>query len=191
MYQDHDGNHIPEVDGSAYMKQQYISYPLRASELSVKKKAKYDKGDKIILPYDMITRYICIKTDVFVLKLTNPRNNIIAYAGVLDFTAPRRVAYVPSSIFNDLALNDSDRLNTYHCKLPACTSVTMLAPKEFTDPVSVLEYLLTGHTVLYNDKKITIQIFDMKFTFTVTKVEPESPALLTNSDIKLNITQDE
>ena len=157
--------------------------------LSKSKIIKYNKGDKIILPYSFLNKCNNIKQTDFVFQLTNFKNNKKIYVGVIDFICNDDIIFIPSWILTFLNINANDNIYLSN-NIPIinkATSITIKSPDNILNPLSVLEYLLRNMTLLYKNFIIKDTIFDKQINFIITDIEPSSPALIMNIDINLNI----
>jgi hypothetical protein len=166
---------------------QFICVDYIDSGLDNKQIFKYNSGDKIILPVNMLKHFSHLNQSIFTLKLSNPKYSTEVHVGVLDFLAPDRIAYIPSWIMHDLCACSGDKLDVDIVDLQKATKVCFKVSKNLLDPKSCLEYLLSKHVILYTNKILKAKIFDKEFVFTVENIEPTSPVIICNSDVELQI----
>lgn len=146
-------------------------------------------GDKIILPHELVHHFSNLSDHVFVLKLTVPKKKTEIYVGILDFATDPHMVFVPNWIYNDLGISDDK--NRIHCDLiqpPKATKIIVKNINSIDDlnAHKILEYILTKHTVVYINKKISVDFLDANYTFIIDQVFPESPALIVDCDIELD-----
>lgn len=166
---------------------QYMVFRFSESHLPLKKQLKYGNGDKIILPQNDLHSFSSLAQKVYTLQLCNPKcykDKIVA--GVLDFDAPDKIAFVPDWIMDALCLNSGDKMNADPIVLKPITEVTFKFPPDIIDPKAVLEYLLSKHAVLYENKKIKVNMFEKEYIFQVVHIVPKYGTIC-NADITLNL----
>lgn len=178
----------------SYFMKQFVCVDFLDSDIEVKDALKYQSGDKIILPANMLQHFSHLSQTIYILKLTNPSLKEIderiqpVYAGVIDFTAPDRLMYLPSWMMQRLCCYSGDKIDVDIVTPEKATKVTFKVPSDILDPKASLEYLLSKHTVLYENKEISTRIFEKEYVFQVLKIEPTSPAIICNADVELEIS---
>lgn len=214
--QNHNNNHIqnrnqimrqPQININKdtiiykkYFSTEFICNSMYMSELSLRKMIKYESSDKVILPTNTITRFTENSNDnIYIIKLTNPKEHKFTFVGIGEFTAPDHIIYIPEWIKTILKVKNGDRIYTDALSVPKASYIKFKMCDELSNIINtmdeshkinikaILEFTLQNHCVIFLDKKINIKMFDKEWYFTVVEMLPANIGSIVDSDVKFDL----
>lgn len=172
---------------------EFIGQSVNLSPFTEKEKKFYQNSDKIILPQSSITQLAQVDSKLYVLRVVHPKTKKITFVCASDFSAPERTMYVPDWVLASLGGSSGDRLFVDLIKIPVATEVTVKVPLGFqklSNPMSIIEYCLRNHSIMFKAKKFSINMFEKVYTFEIVNMKPANIGNIANADVKLSIIEE-
>jgi ubiquitin fusion degradation protein 1 len=176
-----------------FFQKEYVCLSInQKTSMSKSRISKLDAGDKIILPpsaLDLLTKFNAQTPFTFVLR--NKKNdNEIVYAGVIEFTAPEKIVYVPSWMMSILKIQNKTKLFVDSVNIPKATNVVFKVGSiiaEKTNPTDILEYVLRDKLILHEDMVLYISFLDKIICIEVQKTNPSYYVRINDVDLEYSI----
>ena len=122
----------------------------------------------------------------------------MAYASVLEFTAPAAAALVPLSILESISAREGDEVILESTRLRKATSV-MIQPADSRwfleipdeeERKALLEFSLLGHQFLRRGQKLKVEYLGKQYALHVRDTQPDETVLITDTDLSTQITNE-
>jgi hypothetical protein len=178
---------------STNFSKEFFADDINSSLLSTKDKIFYQKSDKVILPLKSLEYLANSNSDLYVLRVTNPKTSKYTFVCASSFTAPIHKMYVPSWVLHTTDTHIGDKLYADLISVPIITHVTIKVPKIFSkisNSQSIIEYSLRNHSILFLQKKIQVKLFDKIFDFEIISLKPANIGNITNADVNLELIEE-
>ncbi|CEP01449.1 hypothetical protein PBRA_002055 [Plasmodiophora brassicae] len=151
----------------------------RALPMAFANKDHLEMGNKVILPPSALARLTRSNVEYpMMFSLVNESNSLNTHVGVIEFSAPEGIAYIPLTAMNSLGLTTDQRATFTSTVLPKGTYVKIQphATKfiELSNPRAVLEKSLRSYSCLTKGETILISYADTEFLIDIVDVKPEN-----------------
>eukprot|EP00456_Euglypha_rotunda_P062825 TRINITY_DN5302_c0_g1_i1.p1 TRINITY_DN5302_c0_g1~~TRINITY_DN5302_c0_g1_i1.p1 ORF type:complete len:573 (-),score=52.98 TRINITY_DN5302_c0_g1_i1:11-1729(-) len=158
-------------------------YKLKAHHAAVLgKEGDLADGDKIVLHQDILNNLMSkfrgpLPSPIIFEVKNSKKSTKTSHCGVLEFSAPRKAAFLPTWMMQNLELDDGDEVQLKLKELAKATKL-VLQPHErkflsIPDPKSTLEFALRKFTALTEGDVILIKYGVSDFHFNVITVAPQ------------------
>jgi len=175
-----------------HFSKEFVAKSINSSDKSTKEKLFYQNSDKIILPRDSLETLSIEDSNLYVLRITNPHTVAYTFVCASDFSAPERTMFVPDWVLEATGTNSGTRLYVDAIGIPVVTEVTIKVPSGFSklqNPMSIIEYCLRNHSIIFLHKKFNINMFEQQYEFEVIEMKPANIGNITMADVKLSIEE--
>lgn len=174
-----------------YFLKQYLAQNINQYTILPKDLIKYNSSDKVIVPEESLNDLANnSKENIYVLRLTNPKNSQQVYVSIGDFSAPHNNIFLPDWVMQSLTIKNNDMIHVDAVSVPPVSEVKIKIPKDIDqkdDIKVVIEFLLKNHTILYIGKTISTRVFEKSFLFDIVDLKPGKVGTIANLDVKLEI----
>eukprot|EP00923_Selenidium_pygospionis_P035004 GHVN01060978.1.p1 GENE.GHVN01060978.1~~GHVN01060978.1.p1 ORF type:complete len:260 (-),score=37.32 GHVN01060978.1:544-1323(-) len=148
-------------------------------------------GNKILLPQQAFEELAnMIVTWPLLFKLECQATGRFTHCGVLEFTSPVGICYVPASLMSQLGVADADHVNVTNVSLPKGTYVKLQpCSVEFLDldnPRVVLEQALRNFAALTKGDIINIEHIDKTFNIEIIECRPAAAISVIETDVEVD-----
>lgn len=144
---------------------------------------KFNSGDGIIVPISF--QYV-LNLEMTLLSIKVSYNLHSTYGKIIDFNNCNSIV-MPNWMTDALSINYNEIVNVEIINLSTISEISIISPKNISDPKCVLEYLLQNHSISYLNKQISTKIFDQIYTFIIFDQLPHSVGIIYNCDVIINI----
>lgn len=157
----------------ANFNESYKAYPIEFAS----NKSSLEEGNKILLPASALHTLTQMNISYPMLfRVVNPHASKMTHCGVMEFSAPEGIAYLPVWMMAQLELQDEDQFFIKNVELPK-GSLVKFQPHfalftELSNPKAVLEKCLRNFACLTIGDTFTIFHGDSVFPIDVLHVEP-------------------
>eukprot|EP00941_MAST-03F_sp_MAST-3F-sp1_P002424 g2424.t1 len=164
----------------------YRCYPVTFHD-----KAELEKGDKIVMPQSALDRLFRMNVAYPLLfQLTNQDGNRSTHCGVMEFSAPEGVCYLPYWMMQGLLLAEGSIVHISNVSLKKASFVKFRPhSKDFLDisnPKAVLEKALRTFSCVTEGDQICFPYNNKKYYMDVLKVKPDGKACVIETDCKVD-----
>jgi len=190
------------VAGGAYggvpMQARPFNETYRCQPMAMSNRAELEHGDKILLPSAALEQLARLKVHYpMMFEVTNPQTGMKTHCGVMEFSAPEGVAYLPywmmQGLFGDEYLqhhNATPIIKMRNVTLPKGTYVQLRPHRtvftELSNPRVVLEKALRNFSCLTKNDTIVITHGDQKFRLDVMDVKPGEAISIIETDVNVD-----
>ena len=154
-------------------------------------KPNMENGDKILLPpsaFNELGR--CLITYPMMFQIGNPANGARTHCGVMEFTAPEGMAYLPYWMMSGLCLQNGSVVDIRSATLKKGTFVKFQPHKTkfttLTNPRVVLEKALRSFSCLTQGSMIEIKHGTQKFYLDVLETKPGNAITIIDTDVNVD-----
>lgn len=164
----------------------YRCYPVTFHD-----KAELEKGDKIVMPPSALDRLARMNVSYPMLfELKNISANRGTHCGVMEFSAPEGVCYLPYWMMQGLLLSEGSIVHVKNVTLKKASFVKFQPRSkdflEITNPKAVLEKALRTFSCMTIGDQICFPYNDKKYYMDVLEVKPDGKACVIETDCKVD-----
>jgi ubiquitin fusion degradation protein 1 len=166
----------------------------RALPMAFSGKDHLDQGNKVILPSSALRSLT--RSNIQYPMMFCVTNNITGqktHVGVLEFSAPEGIAYLPLSCMDTIGLSTDQPLTFTSVVLPAGTYAKIQPHQtkfiDLSNPRAVLEKSLRSYSCLTKGDTIIINYADTEFFIDIVDVKPADAISLIDTDVQVEFEE--
>lgn len=153
-------------------------------------KPEVNRGNKIIMPTSALDELTRMRIQYpMTFMVSNAQMGLKTYCGVLEFSAPEGVVYLPVWMMNNLCVEEGSDIILRNMNLKKGTFVSFrpheIAFVMLSDPKAILENELTHYSVLHKGDTISIQYGGREYLIDVVETKPDDQICCIETNIKV------
>jgi hypothetical protein len=150
------------------------------------------ENDKVILPYRFFERITKCDIKNYFVQITNKETKVETYACIYDYHGQENDIYIPNYYFEKLEINDGTRVYVDMINVPKAKYAKFKIPEGMNmveNYLTIIEFILQQHKLLWNGKKIFCKMFNKTFAFEVVEILPKTCKVVNiiDSDLEIDI----
>lgn len=188
---------VPQYFQQPNQNQQFLE-TFRCQPMAMSNRGELELGDKILLPPTALDQLARLKVHYpMMFEVTNPQTGLKTHCGVMEFSAPEGVAYLPYWMMEELFGSDylqhqnaTPLIRLRNITLAKGTYVQLRPHRtkftELSNPRVVLEKALRNFSCLTKGGTITIAHGDEKFRLDVMDTKPGDAISIIETDVNVD-----